>query len=140
MGAMYTQRAGHCPWAAFCTMRSRANSAHAVLPDPVGAATRQLSSVLYRALNTCSAARRGQGMCTSWVRMLCAGSEMLVQNDGDWELWGRRGGGASCCGAGKGTSLELAGMRQLPGLLHALTAPGDACSAVLLSAETRSAW
>lgn len=35
------------------SMRSTANSAHSVLPEPVGAATRALSSVLYSALNAC---------------------------------------------------------------------------------------
>ena len=37
----------------FWTRRRMANSAQVVLPLPVGAATRQLSSVLYRAVNTC---------------------------------------------------------------------------------------
>ena len=36
------------------SMRRMANSAQTVLPDPVGAATRQLSSVLYSAVNTCA--------------------------------------------------------------------------------------
>ena len=61
MGAMYTQRAAHCPWLARCTMRMSANSAHAVLPDPVGAATRQLSSEPYSALNTCTCGIEGSG-------------------------------------------------------------------------------
>ena len=72
-------------------MRSRANSAQAVLPDPVGAATRQLSSVLYSALNTCSTAQRGQGMCTGLGLMLCAGSEIPVGKDREGLLKGRQG-------------------------------------------------
>ena len=36
------------------SMRRMANSAQMVLPDPVGAATRVLSAVLYSVLNTCS--------------------------------------------------------------------------------------
>ena len=45
-------------WPTFWTRRRMANSAQAVLPLPVGAATRQLSSVLYRAVKTCRADRK----------------------------------------------------------------------------------
>ena len=50
---------GHCldVRLAECTlasMRRMANSAQTVLPEPVGAATKQLSSVLYSAVNTCA--------------------------------------------------------------------------------------
>mmetsp|Transcript_19852 Transcript_19852/g.55358 ORF Transcript_19852/g.55358 Transcript_19852/m.55358 type:complete len:242 (-) Transcript_19852:3921-4646(-) len=52
-GAMYTHRAWHLPSAARLSMRSSANSPQMVLPEPVGADTRALSSVLYSALKHC---------------------------------------------------------------------------------------
>mmetsp|Transcript_3106 Transcript_3106/g.7164 ORF Transcript_3106/g.7164 Transcript_3106/m.7164 type:complete len:326 (-) Transcript_3106:3772-4749(-) len=54
VGAMYTQRAGVLsPLAALFNTRRMANSAHTVLPLPVGAPTSALSSVLYRHWNAC---------------------------------------------------------------------------------------
>mmetsp|Transcript_2747 Transcript_2747/g.6037 ORF Transcript_2747/g.6037 Transcript_2747/m.6037 type:complete len:361 (-) Transcript_2747:2165-3247(-) len=52
MGAMYTHLAVPLPSDALLSMRSTANSPQMVLPLPVGAATRALSSVLYRAVKT----------------------------------------------------------------------------------------
>lgn len=48
----------HLPSAARWIMRSSANSAQMVLPEPVGAATSALSSVLYSAVKTW---REGEG-------------------------------------------------------------------------------
>lgn len=50
---------GHRTWR---SMRRMANSAHTVLPEPVGAATSTFSAVLYSVLNTCQGNTKKTGV------------------------------------------------------------------------------